>query len=624
MPLQQRFASTSALLMGCALLTCVLLPVRSFAQMTFQPSQPIQFHSDGVAFSPADFNNDGRDDLVLAAYDSKGIFGWTLALSNGNGRYATPIAMPGYPSAVGDFNGDGNLDFAELGSVLGINGNAVTIHLGNGDGTFHTLPSFAGMIPPYSGMEWNVAAVLAVDLNHDGKTDLVEVMDSAASSYPVVMQILISNGDGTFTPGQTILGSTGSLALEGLGGSNAVTGDFDGDGRPDVALLYTMTPSTTNPTTIFVPTTLQVWYGDGAGHLGSPFLLTNPKYYADSFPIAADLNNDGRSDIVAVSLRIGTDGGTRNTPLLSVYTGKADRTMSYSTMVTNECPQGLAVADFNGDGLNDLVTEEVSCGVWSPVTDFAIRLGQSSGGFGQEEALYQSLNVAYQPYAVRTTLGTKPDIAFSQFDGGGNDSLTLLTNTSGGAFPGCGPTGFATGIQVCTPTGGAVTSPVKFSVGAAGPTPMRTVAVWADGKKLAEQITHAFSNYSFLDASVPLTAGSHAVTVIGTGWDNTLQQKSFTLNVSGGCSAPAVPGIHVCQPTSVAPSSPVAIQATATIVGKLGRMEVWVDGGKRFTETNSTTMNTNLSVTTGLHRFDFYAVNTAGIKWHQAVTTTVK
>ena len=62
---------------------------------------------------------------------------------------------------------------------------------------------------------------------------------------------------------------------------------------------------------------------------------------------------------------------------------------------------------------------------------------------------------------------------------------------------------------------------------------MRAAAVWVDGKKVTEQLAHAFSNYSFLDASIPLATGSHAITIYGTGWDDTLQKKSFTLNVTG-------------------------------------------------------------------------------------------
>jgi hypothetical protein len=213
---------------------------------------------------------------------------------------------------------------------------------------------------------------------------------------------------------------------------------------------------------------------------------------------------------------------------------------------------------------------------------------------------------------------------FSQLNDTTSASFEVLTNDSTGSFPGCALTGKAEGISICSPSTSS-SSPVKFSLAAAGPTPMRTVAVWADGKKVAEQKTHAFSDYSFLDSSVALAAGSHAITIYGTGWDNTLQSKSFTLTVSGTCSAPSTPGINVCSPLSGSSvSSPVTVQATSTITGTLARMEIWVDGVKMYTEKTSTSLSTSLSLATGSHRFDIYAVNTAGTKWEKSVTATVK
>ena len=156
---------------------------------------------------------------------------------------------------------------------------------------------------------------------------------------------------------------------------------------------------------------------------------------------------------------------------------------------------------------------------------------------------------------------------------------------------------------------------------------MRTAAVWVDGKKTKEQLAHAFSNYSFLDASIPLTAGTHAITIYGTGWDDTLLKQSFTLTVGGGgaCTAPSSPGVHVCSPVNgTTVTSPVAVRAAATITGTLARMEVWVDGVKKYTETSSKTLSTSISLAAGTHRFAVYAVNTAGTKWNTMVSATVK
>jgi hypothetical protein len=215
---------------------------------------------------------------------------------------------------------------------------------------------------------------------------------------------------------------------------------------------------------------------------------------------------------------------------------------------------------------------------------------------------------------------------FGQFNGTTQDSFEVLTNESTGNFPSCGTTGKAVGISVCSP-GTSSSSPIKFSIGAAGPTPMRTVAVWADGTKIAEQQTHAFSNYSFLDASVALSAGSHAITVNGIGWDNTHQTKSFTLTVSGTttCTTPSSAGINVCSPAENASvSSPVQINARATVSGGVYRFELWSGSTKLVSVANSGTMNHTVSLAPGIYRLTFVARNTAGTRVTATRDITVK
>lgn len=607
----QRITSLSALLVGCA-----LLPVSSFAQLSFQPRQVAQVASGSNVVAHGDFNNDGREDLMVITYNATSqTYIDQLYLSSGDGIYEAPKALPTLVQAVGDFNHDGKLDFAALGSP-----GVVSVYLGNGDGTFQAPRTSTGLGSAYSSL-------IPVDLNHDGKTDLVGTYFGDGANSPATLQLLISNGDGTVSKGQTIVASTGSLAKQAASG--AVSGDFDGDGKPDIALVYGITYDSATAKDNSLPTTVQVWYGDGAGHLGSPSLTADPNKYYDFSAIAADLNNDGRSDIVSVASTPGV-GGTKFLPVLSVFTGNSNRTLSYKTIATSECAgqgaENIAVADFNGDGLNDLVYDESTCSTSSANTEVAVQLGTGSGNFGPEQFIYQNLQQISLLYAVRTTLDTKPDLVFDQFNGGSTDNVVLLTNTSTGSFPGCGLSGIAEGVAVCTP-GASATSPVKFSVATAGPTPMRTAAVWVDGKKVAEQLTHAFSNYSFLDASLSLAAGKHSITVYGTGWDDTLQKKSFTLAVGSGssCSVPASPGVHVCQPAGRATvTSPVQIQAASAVTGTFARGEVWVDGVKKYSETTSTSLNTTLTLAAGSHRFAVLAINTAGTKWEQVVTATVK
>jgi hypothetical protein len=602
--MQQRFLQRTALLLGCA-----LLPVISLAQVSF-PSHQIMTNSNVIQVAGhGDFNNDGREDLMVAKFTQTStsfMATYQLYLSSGDGTYQAPKTLPAPVDlnhlAIGDFNNDGKLDFATL------NGSAVDVYLGNGDGTFQAAKTVT------SGGT-NPTAIVAADLNHDNKTDLVTLLNGPNPT----MQIWIGNGNGTFGKGQTL-----SVYNPNASGflSGAVTGDFDGDGKPDVAVLYSE----------LGPTSVQVWYGDGAGHLGSPFVVADAKGYDDLNLVVADVNNDGRSDLISPGFIYGTSGTSQFVPKLAIFSGNANRTLSYSNLSTNQCAGAVAVADFNGDGINDLAYSDASCTTAS-TSDFVIKPGTGSGGFGAEQMVYQNLYRIHQPFAVRTTAGTKPDIVLTEDKAANNnpatnppEALVLLSNDSVGSFPGCGVTGIAEGIRICTPSASA-SSPVTFSIGAAGPTPMRTVAVWSDGKKVSEQLAHAFSHYSFLDASIPLAAGSHAITIYGTGWDDTLQKKSFTLTVGGGatCAAPTSPGVNVCKPANGSTvSSRVQVLAASTITGTLARMEVWVDGVKKYTETSSKTLSTSISLAAGSHRFTVYAVNTAGTKWESVVTATVK
>lgn len=90
------------------------------------------------------------------------------------------------------------------------------------------------------------------------------------------------------------------------------------------------------------------------------------------------------------------------------------------------------------------------------------------------------------------------------------------------------------------------------------------------------------------------------------------------------CSSPASDGVHICSPGSGSTvASPVLLSASAKVAGTLDRMEVWVDGVKKYTG-RLTQLSTTLKLGTGKHRFGVFAVNTAGQKWNSVVYATVK
>ena len=269
-----------------------------------------------VGDSPAsmvadDMNGDGNVDLVVLNRYSYSI---SILAGNGDGTFNAAVHTVygsayyyAYSLVTGDFNGDGNRDAAFVyNSYTGL----VLIFLGNGNGTLQPAVTYPAGNYPFS------AAVS--DLDNDGKLDLV-----VGTSYGNV-QVLLGNGDGSF---KTPIATTAPASVY------VTVGDFNGDGKADVAGTYSSS------------TSLSVLLGAGNGTFAAP---VNYSVGFDHGPILADdLNGDGKVDLIAprfysytaTTLR-GNGDGTFQAPV-SVYTG------FYS-------PNQILLNDFNGDGRPDL------------------------------------------------------------------------------------------------------------------------------------------------------------------------------------------------------------------------------------------------------------------------------
>jgi hypothetical protein len=225
------------------------------------------------------------------------------------------------------------------------------------------------------------------------------------------MFVLLGAGDGTFPNSETLIPATGSLTL-----SFSATGDFNGDGIPD--LTVTDTTSATSPIIYIFP-------GNGDGTFGTP--ITNPGIVGVTSLVVQDFNGDGFADIAvtvsnqnavlvllgkgdgtfqpAVSYPVGTTptiamtlqsrgNGIADLAILSqtdnslgVLIGNADGTflpeVTYPLSITNEIPEQLIAADVTGDGLQDIVasfaptltstTDSYSVGVLAGVGDGTYR-----------------------------------------------------------------------------------------------------------------------------------------------------------------------------------------------------------------------------------------------------------
>ena len=113
--------------------------------------------------------------------------------------------------------------------------------------------------------------------------------------------------------------------------------------------------------------------------------------------------------------------------------------------------------------------------------------------------------------------------------------------------------------------------------------------------------------------------------IYSAGWDNLLQLVSFPLTVgSSSCAPPNSPGLNACSPLQNATLGTSALAwASGTVSGTILRMEVWVDGEKKYSTFGVNTLKTTLALDSGAHQIGYYIVNTAGAKWEKTVYATV-
>jgi len=211
-------------------------------------------------FAVGDFNGDGKLDAAVPQNTGNSV---SVLLGNGDGTFGPAVnyGVGSNPNCVvaGDFNGDGKLDLATVNT----SDNTISILLGNGDGTFQLEKIFPVAAPP-PGVGYPIALVVG-DFNGDGKLDLAVALLGAQS-----VAILLGNGDGTF---QGPIAYSVTAGASGVVPYGLVTGDFNGDGKLDLAMAIGPYGSKTIGPLVGVTVLL----GNGDGNV-SASNITRPGY----------------------------------------------------------------------------------------------------------------------------------------------------------------------------------------------------------------------------------------------------------------------------------------------------------------------------------------------------------
>ena len=348
------------------------------AQFETRAVRPVNPNPDSIAVG--DFNGDGKLDIAeVGVLGSQRV---AVYLGNGDGTFRPAtgytVGQRPFSIAVADFNQDGNLDLV----VANSDSNTVSILLGNGDGTFQPAINFATPPDPFF--------VGVGDFNHDGKADLITANVGNFSGRCNCVSVLLGNGDGTFQV--PAIETPVSFAPEAVG-----IGRFDGDAKLDVAVTQEFGGTSE----------LQILLGNGDGtfRLGQTYPV-GPSSYAVA---VADFNGDHKLDLaVAEGQGVG----------VGVFLGEGDGTFQQRVDYRTNFPSSIASADMYGRGIKDLVVANLDF-----PSGFSVLMGNGDGTFGS--ATYFPDGGLVRTVAVGDFNGDhQPDVIVS--DDGAGQIITVL------------------------------------------------------------------------------------------------------------------------------------------------------------------------------------------------------
>jgi hypothetical protein len=271
----------------------------------------------------ADVNGDGRGDAVVMFKDSGTAM---VALGRSDGTFAQPVSWS-YGQSVNcqyylsDVNGDGKADLVAFTD----SGGYWDVSLSSGTG-------FWSPVQWASNEGAGSAKRFLADVNGDGDADVVFFVASTGNWY-----VDLSSGSGFWGPPSLWISG------HGVGSSNQVMGDFNGDGTADAAIYVASTGS---------------WYvalSTGSA-FGYPSQWSSGHGIASSTQLAGDISGDHRADTAYYYTNGTWEAGT------SSGSGFWQPTYWAYGQGANSDQQFLA--DVNGDGKLDEVTYFNATGSW--------------------------------------------------------------------------------------------------------------------------------------------------------------------------------------------------------------------------------------------------------------------
>jgi hypothetical protein len=396
---------------------------------------PVSYASAGffaTSVAIADLNGDGNPDIVVAnscQTDSNGESNCSaggavgVLLRNGDGTLQSSVSYnsggaAALSVAIADLNGDGHPDIVVANqciSTSNCSGGVVGVLIGNGDGTFQPAVIYAA--------GYGAEAVAVGNLNPNGHPAVVVANQCMAAGNCTVggVSVLLSNGNGT-------LGAPTTYSSGGQDADAVVIKDLDGDGLLDVVVANQCVTKSSCKTG-----GIGVLPGNGDGTLRTASTYSSGGYSALSLAVA-DVNGDGQPDIVVTSLCAQSANCVNG--LVGILLGNGNglfrQAVTYSS--SGYGASSIAIGDVNGDGIPDLVVDDI-CKTISNCSKggISVLLG-SGGGTFQAPLIYSSDGYNATSVALEDVNGdNRPDIVTSNYcltKSACNGTVAVLLNTT--------------------------------------------------------------------------------------------------------------------------------------------------------------------------------------------------
>jgi len=460
----------------------------------------------------ADLNHDGKLDLLTTPFDGQT---FTVFLNHGDGTFpnggSADYLVDGDDInrvVAADFNGDGIVDVATQG--CGSGGPAISVHFGNGDGTFVESRDYDLPFPDPPFPSSCTDEIGFITLAHTTLPSLL------VSSNDQQISILVNNGQGFFTqPQSTAVKMQSVLGAPGTRLSGASSGDYNGDGLQDIAAISTDANGTTKHVVIF--------YQNADGTFRSPVTIFTSDAGLQSTH-TVDLNGDTKGDLLipffggptklaGVVALTNLGGGSFRSTTLTVdpfYIGVGPKPASIHPVGKNPGLRGILLPLAEDNSI--VKTEPVIALFPAQGTGWGapIYLGDP-GGTGPQAVVNGDFNG-----------DGRPDFAVVDKN---NQLLVFLNTTTANTCP--YPSGSA--ITICSPANGATLSSTTVQIHVAANSgidlPIDSITATIDGIQVAA------SDMGTLDASVTAGKGPHTLAILATDAVGNQGHRSATFTV---------------------------------------------------------------------------------------------